>query len=294
LKENDFFPSQAVFSRDGKQIISASRKDPRILIWDAESRAVMPGPAWHQSGSTKFMILSPDGSRLAFTPSAEETVVILWDLAESETPPSHLEDPSFQHAAFSGDGNKLVTGSFDYTRTWDLRTSTNTATSSTQFGAIFPVAFSPDGGRIAFVTEVTQHIKILDAETASLEHGPHSEHSNLTRAKINSLAFSPDGSHIALGFADAKIMLMDVETGDIKAHFQGHQNAINTLVFSRDGTRLYSGSQDGTVRVWDSKSGRHLSRPLKHEGIIFSVALSPDETKIVSCCHDKAVHVWGL
>ncbi len=72
-----------------------------------------------------------------------------------------------------------------------------------------------------------------------------------TAAPAIAVAFSPDGSLLALGDLDGAVTLWDSVTNEQLASFEGHTGAVRALEFSPDGSLLASGSDDGSVRVWN-------------------------------------------
>lgn len=65
-----------------------------------------------------------------------------------------------------------------------------------------------------------------------------------------SLAFSTDGSFIAVGAQDGAIYLYQMPSGDELAKLEGHRDMVVDLMFTPDGNNLLSLSEDGTIRVW--------------------------------------------
>src|SRR6202021_2948435 len=79
---------------------------------------------------------------------------------------------------------------------------------------------------------------------------------------VTSVAFSPDGKHIASGSYDKTIRVWDAETGQIvSGPFTGHDHPVISVAFSPDGKHIASGSQDKTIRVWDAETGQIVSGP---------------------------------
>ncbi|KDQ50901.1 hypothetical protein JAAARDRAFT_141209, partial [Jaapia argillacea MUCL 33604] len=71
-------------------------------------------------------------------------------------------------------------------------------------------------------------------------------HSNI----VSSVAFSPDGKHIALGSWDKTARVWDVKSGELVAGpFEGHSSSVTSVAFSADDKHIASGSWDKTVRV---------------------------------------------
>jgi WD40 repeat protein len=104
-------------------------------------------------------------------------------------------------------------------------------------GGAGPVAFSPDGKRLASGSQV------YDSETGrellTLKgHG----------SWVDNVAFSPDGKRLATASADKTVKVWDAETGQELLTVPGARG----LAFSPDGHRLASGTEGGTVTIYDA------------------------------------------
>ena len=93
---------------------------------------------------------------------------------------------------------------------------------------------------------------------------------------LSSLAFSPDGRKIALGYWKG-LHLYDVATGKNTATFIGHTSNVYSVVFSPDGSTIATGSNDLTVQLWDSTGGQHTTTHTGHIGNVSTVVFSPTE-----------------
>jgi WD40 repeat protein len=69
-----------------------------------------------------------------------------------------------------------------------------------------------------------------------------------------SLALSPDGQILALGFTDGSVDVWGVAGGQkLRSIPGGNYNPVHALAFSPDGTLLAVGLDDGSVRIWGVK-----------------------------------------
>ncbi len=157
---------------------------------------------------------------------------------------------------------------------------------STHEGAVYSVAFSPDGATVASGS-ADKTVCMWDVATA--------EHKNTLIAHediVSSVTYSPDGSTIASASYDRTIRLWDAVTGDLKNTLKGHKDNISSVAYSPDGNIIASGSYDGTVRLWDAVTG-DLKNILKgHTNWISSVAYSSDGSTIASGSYDWTVRLW--
>ncbi|KAF7967332.1 hypothetical protein HWV62_34691 [Athelia sp. TMB] len=138
--------------------------------------------------------------------------------------------------------------------------------------AVWAVAYSPDGKRIASASE-DETIRVRDTETGEAVGAPFSGHT----ASIRSIAYSPSGHRIISGSEDGTIRMWEPETGVLVKSLFRHRDA-RCVAYSPDGNHIVSGSLGGTVSVWDVETGEAADKAIK--GMF--VAYSPDGLHIVS------------
>jgi WD40 repeat protein len=72
---------------------------------------------------------------------------------------------------------------------------------------------------------------------------------------VATVAYSPDGKHLASGGWDWNVKIWDVATGKPLHTLTGHQDSISTVAYSPDGKHLASASEDETIRFHDVATG---------------------------------------
>jgi WD40 repeat protein len=148
----------------------------------------------------------------------------------------------------SPDGKMIAVGGGDWgsgrTEVWDAQTSSKLKVLGCNGFVVWKVQFSPDSTLLAEACgdETTLQRPLKGSIVWSAKR--------MQWIDVATVAFSPDGTVLASGDYEGKIMLWNVATGEKLVIIDGHFDKINSLVFSEDGTMLVSGSEDGTVKVW--------------------------------------------
>ena len=68
---------------------------------------------------------------------------------------------------------------------------------------------------------------------------------------MHSVAVSPDGCLVAVGYSDHIVRLWDLRTRQLVERLAGHIASVSSVAFTPDGEGLVSGSADGTLKHWN-------------------------------------------
>jgi WD40 repeat protein len=133
----------------------------------------------------------------------------------------------------------------------------------------FALAFSPDRKRLASGGD--RSLSVWSCEPRGPELLARREGTT-----YRCLAFSPDGSTLALGRDDGSVVLLDSDTVEGRAVLLGHRDVVRSVAFSPDGSLLVSSGQDRQIMLWDAKRGTRI-RSLGRAGTspVQLVAFSP-------------------
>lgn len=175
-------------------------------------------------------------------------------------------------------------------------------------GAVFTLAFSPDGKKILSgsgwpwgdrtlrLWDVDSGLEIRKFLAATDDPGPGTHGPREVPGEVHSLAFTPDGRQALSGGTGGIVQLWDVETGAEIRRLAGHTGTIYELAISPDGRRALTGSRDKTARLWDLASGREILVLKGHTNWVRSVAFSPDGRRALTGAgpKDHTMRLWDL
>jgi WD40 repeat protein len=110
---------------------------------------------------------------------------------------------------------------------------------------------------------------------------------------IYGLAFSPDGTLVAMVGIAGILSVYRVTTGEWLYAIAAHRSVSMGIVFDRAGKSLFTGSFDRQICQWDVATGRCL-RSWQTDSSMWQIALSPDEKYLASGHENGTIQIWDL
>ena len=263
--------SALAYTPDGKRIVTGSFGGD-VRVWDASSGKALEVLS-ARPGRVFAVDVSSDGARIGAADWTGD--VRLWGTAEQRLLASFVEsDASVTGFDFSPDGKRVACTSTDgVLRVIDVETGQVLVRGEDLQGTSLFVAFSPDGESLVVAG---RDLLLIDANDGSLVR----RWSKLG-SPVGALAWSPDGTHVAVGMAARTILLYDVSKEGDPRVLSGHDGRVTALAFTPAGSVLLSGSYgDHSVRVWDVAGGIPLGTLEGYTEQVLSLAVSPDGTRV--------------
>jgi WD40 repeat protein len=239
------------------------------------------------------LILSPDGSLLAYETKAFDVVVL--DAADGR-PRARLPGSGRRLGClrFSNDGARFVTTSATpdsvwTVHVWEVATGRPLLALRGHCGAVSHAAFSRDDRRLVSASDDLT-ARVWDATTGELLHVLDGHDAAVLDAR-----FSPRGDRIVTAnylYPNKKFHLWDANTGKRIAILDRHTNQLTGFDFSPDGRRLVTSSFDQSIRLWNCDNGDHLHVLQGHTGWVFQASFNNDGTRVLSASQDRTLRVW--
>lgn len=248
--------------------------DPELAVRLALEAATVSRTVQAESALRQALFKWP--RRSAGRPLAEGVAAL--DVRELK---GHSDD--VMSVAFSPDGTRLLSVGCDRTaRLWDVATGAQLFELRDHRASLTAGAFSRDGRAMATaggnpcLTNALRDdpndtdIRVWDAATgrvtARLAGSP---------SLIVGAAFNADGSEVAAGGIDGKVLVWTLANGQMRTIGEQSTGAaaagIQSVEYSPDGGQLATAGLDGSIVIWNAQTGERLIQR-SHESGVLSIA----------------------
>lgn len=305
-------PRRAEFNPDGSvlAITLDSGNQHGAQLWDVETGVALTPLLGHEN-TVNSIAFSPDGARVV-TASSDHTAR-LWD-SRSGAPlmPPLEHDAQLALVRFSPDGERVLTvGRSDQEGLYracvwdvssvtrvgvarDVRSGTLAGAAMVHPGHIGDAAFSPDGRRVATISEDgTTQIWNTDPGDAAGPAMSSGEDSVYLGANL-CVAFSSDGQRVLTSNGE-RVQVWDSQTGTSLAG-PWSMEPCSHVEFVDDNTVL-GADGDGTTKLWGIGKSAWERGPFPHgraqaESLSTSNPLGRHDQRLAVAGHDGTARVW--
>ncbi|HOU12830.1 MAG TPA: BTAD domain-containing putative transcriptional regulator [Anaerolineae bacterium] len=267
------------WSPGGAHILTGSA-DHTARVWDALTGREVFTLAGH-TDQVRWVLWSPDGLRIVT--AGDDGVTKVWD-ARTGTEMLTLvkQRVPLRCPAWSPAGERLATGggTEGTAQLWDMAASSPTYgkalfTLAGHTDAIYHLAWSPDGARLASVSQ-DGRVKIWDA-AAGEECFTLFGHSGA----VGTVAWSPSGKHLLTASYDGTAKVWEPDPSLLT--ITDLEDLEGGVAWSPGGDRIAAGFHNGTARVWDAVTGEELLMLRGAERVLFPLpGWSPDGSRLLT------------
>ena len=302
------------FSPDDQFVVTGSGWSARL--WSLGD-CVLRGAPLEFGYDVHGVVFSPDGTQVAVYGGDPQVAVgsaKLWDTRSgNQTGKTLSHDHVVDNVAFSGDGKRMVTGSWDKTaRVWMAATGEPLTPPLPHSAGVSAVGFTSNDTMVC-TGSWDKIARLWDLQTAMARNEPpvfadpelRLEHSDSILAmKVSSDGWIVTGcgnppsltsmnQHLSYRNWDKAAQVWDAGTGNPRGVRLHHDDDVIMVAPINGRNRVITGSSDGTVRIWlviDKDKGN----PLQHQGYVQSVTFDSDGKHVLTGSYEKTARLWDV
>jgi len=109
--------------------------------------------------------------------------------------------------------------------------------------------------------------------------------------KATCVAVRPDGARLAIGTADGRVLIGDVDSGAVIGKLQRSDHVIR-IAWAADSSRLLVADTSGRIAFYDGDGGSAQWELETGHGYLRDISLDPSGDRLATCGSDGMVRVW--
>ena len=253
------------FSKDGKFLAAAGGSPAEygaVQIWDPATKELKK--AFKLSSDSLYgLSVAPDGQSVAV--GAADKVVRRINVADGQVTMEFKAHADWVLGTiFTLDGKELVSAGRDKAmKLIDSGTGRFVDDINNPVEQIVSMARHPKEEQVLYGGElgVARVYKISDNQSRTAGRNDTNRLREFERqpGPVTAVAFSPDGSAVALGSV-GEVRVYDANEGKKLATLSGHNGPVYAVAYKPDGSVIATGGWDGTVRLFDAKNGNLIKQ----------------------------------
>lgn len=292
-------------SQDGEYLAATSSSSPYLHTFKVTDVGLtkLASPPSMPPGQAQGCAFSPDGTHLAVVFNGAPYVRIYKRSGDTFTAlpnPSALPRGNWRACSFSGDGAYLavagessdyVTKIVLYKREGDVFTEVSASLSA--INTLAACVFSPDSKHLVVGEYSSVRVLKRSGDTFSLVFGL----SKNVSGPLNGLAFSPDGSHVAVAHSRSPFISVFQLTGDTLTEVPippielGADQTATSCAYSPDGRLLLVGTTGVSEVIFEINNGMYRRSAVFTSGGVQRYSISQDGGRVAISDPRQAVSV---
>ncbi|MCV6637831.1 hypothetical protein [Candidatus Albibeggiatoa sp. nov. NOAA] len=108
-----------------------------------------------------------------------------------------------------------------------------------------------------------------------------------------SVAVSPQGKYVVIGFLDGTLRLYNLDNMQIVQEVKAHQQRIRNIKFNKKGNLIAIASFDKQISIWelDGKNLQH-KQSFQADKAVYDITFSPNSEKLAAVCLDGKTNIY--
>jgi len=222
-----------------------------------------------------------------FVSGAGDGMIVLWDLEQPEDGQlvAKLDNSIYAIHQESQHGFLLVGHNYDGLHVLDWKNKKELGSLNFTEAAIFSIN---SHNQLAYVGTGDGEMIVINIPELKII-----KRIKLSTERVRSIAVNPVNKELAIGYSDAVIRILDLDTLEVKQELSAHAKSVFKLQYSQNYNTLISTSRDAHFMVWDAECKYdQMEDVVAHMYSINDIVYNPDGNLFATCSMDKSIKIW--